>query len=164
MKNLVFSLFLVMALPLVSFGQVRWDEFLVSEFYTKWDSIKCKEFYDIAEYNIGYIDTAPTFIGIDKVMKKKVYPNVPSGFIVSGKVFFRFVLSKENTVECLKVYSALPKAYVDVAIAAFKELEFIPASNHGQSLDFRMIYPITFSQEEYIHTMGIIEKKKKKRR
>ncbi|MDB5264137.1 MAG: hypothetical protein JWQ14_3420 [Adhaeribacter sp.] len=145
MKSLFF-IWVLINFPLCTFGQENLKDFLVSASYNNWDSIKCKEFYDIAEYNIGIIETPPHIKGIDRMLKKNIHPvDVPESLRLGGIVIFRFVLTKTNGIECLKIYSALPQNYINAAIVAFKELEFESAANNGQKLDYRMTIPIRFS-------------------
>lgn len=160
MKSIRVS-FILFILPFISFGQVKLEDYLASATYAKWDSIKCKEFYNIAEYEIGYLDKAPEIKSMDRMYANKVYPDVPDAFRVNGKVIFRFVLTKNNEIECLKIYSALPKAYVDAAVIAFKELEFEPAASNGEKIDFRMVLPITFSEKEYNQRIKALRKRKR---
>lgn len=148
MKQLFFVWMLII-FPLITFAQLNLEKVLVSASYNKWDSIKCKEFYDIAEYQIGFIDNPPNIKRWERMLKKNVHPpDIPETFRLGGIVIFRFVLTKTNEIECLKVYSALPQSYINAAAVAFKELEFESASNNGQKLDYRMVLPINFRNAE----------------
>ena len=145
----LFVIWILINFPLTTFGQVNLENFLISTGYNKWDSIQCKEFYNIAEYQIGFIENPPNIKGWERMLKKAIHPtDIPENFRLGGKVIFRFIVTKTNEIECLKVYSALPQSYINAAMIAFKELEFESASNNGQKLDYRMVLPINFRNAE----------------
>ncbi len=86
-------------LPFVLMGQTKWEEYLVHERYYKWDSIQCNQFYSIADSNHVFSspDQIIEIIGIEK-LENVNHPNVPEMFKLQGKVYFMFVVTKENKV------------------------------------------------------------------